>query len=43
MSWIILTTLGARRKNNSQTVMTHGHFDHVDALTDLADDWDVPV
>ena len=24
-------------------VMTHGHFDHVGALTDLADRWDVPV
>jgi glyoxylase-like metal-dependent hydrolase (beta-lactamase superfamily II) len=24
-------------------VMTHGHFDHVGALKELADDWDVPV
>lgn len=24
-------------------VLTHGHFDHVGALRDLADEWDVPV
>jgi glyoxylase-like metal-dependent hydrolase (beta-lactamase superfamily II) len=24
-------------------VLTHGHFDHVGALRELADDWDVPV
>jgi glyoxylase-like metal-dependent hydrolase (beta-lactamase superfamily II) len=24
-------------------VLTHGHFDHVGALTDLAEQWDVPV
>ena len=24
-------------------VMTHGHFDHVGALEDLANEWDVPV
>ena len=24
-------------------VLTHGHFDHVGALEDLVDDWDVPV
>ncbi|TNM60362.1 MBL fold metallo-hydrolase [Aliirhizobium smilacinae] len=24
-------------------VLTHGHFDHVGALEDLADEWDVPV
>ncbi|MDX0451886.1 MBL fold metallo-hydrolase [Sinorhizobium medicae] len=24
-------------------VMTHGHFDHIGALEDLADEWDVPV
>jgi glyoxylase-like metal-dependent hydrolase (beta-lactamase superfamily II) len=24
-------------------VMTHGHFDHVGALEDLADEWDAPV
>jgi glyoxylase-like metal-dependent hydrolase (beta-lactamase superfamily II) len=24
-------------------VMTHGHFDHVGALLELADEWDVPV
>src|SRR3954447_17906273 len=24
-------------------VMTHGHFDHVGALEDLAEEWDVPV
>jgi glyoxylase-like metal-dependent hydrolase (beta-lactamase superfamily II) len=24
-------------------IMTHGHFDHVGALEDLADEWDAPV
>jgi glyoxylase-like metal-dependent hydrolase (beta-lactamase superfamily II) len=24
-------------------ILTHGHFDHVGALTELADHWDVPV
>src|SRR5829696_9075007 len=24
-------------------VLTHGHFDHVGALRDLADKWDVPI
>ncbi len=24
-------------------VLTHGHFDHVGALKDLLDEWDVPV
>ena len=24
-------------------VLTHGHFDHVSAAKELADDWDVPV
>ncbi len=24
-------------------VMTHGHFDHIGALEDLAEEWDVPV
>jgi glyoxylase-like metal-dependent hydrolase (beta-lactamase superfamily II) len=24
-------------------ILTHGHFDHVGALEDLADEWDVPV
>lgn len=24
-------------------ILTHGHFDHVGALKDLADDWDVPI
>ena len=24
-------------------IMTHGHFDHVGALKDLADEWDAPV
>jgi glyoxylase-like metal-dependent hydrolase (beta-lactamase superfamily II) len=24
-------------------IMTHGHFDHVGALKDLASDWDVPI
>ncbi len=24
-------------------ILTHGHFDHVGSLKDLADDWDVPV
>ena len=24
-------------------VMTHGHFDHVGALEDLAEEWDTPV
>src|SRR5688572_11663131 len=24
-------------------VLTHGHFDHVGSLRELADDWDAPV
>jgi glyoxylase-like metal-dependent hydrolase (beta-lactamase superfamily II) len=24
-------------------IMTHGHFDHVGALEDLANEWDAPV
>jgi glyoxylase-like metal-dependent hydrolase (beta-lactamase superfamily II) len=24
-------------------VLTHGHFDHVSAAKDLADEWDVPI
>ena len=24
-------------------ILTHGHFDHVGVLEDLAEDWDVPV
>jgi glyoxylase-like metal-dependent hydrolase (beta-lactamase superfamily II) len=27
----------------SAIVLTHGHFDHVGVLTDLAEEWDVPV
>ncbi|HVG27078.1 MAG TPA: MBL fold metallo-hydrolase [Acidobacteriaceae bacterium] len=27
----------------SAIVLTHGHFDHVGAVRDLADEWDVPV
>jgi len=27
----------------SGIILTHGHFDHVGALRDLADDWDVPI
>jgi glyoxylase-like metal-dependent hydrolase (beta-lactamase superfamily II) len=27
----------------SAIVLTHGHFDHVGVLEDLADEWDVPV
>jgi len=31
------------RRNPAAIVMTHGHFDHVGALEDLAKEWDVPV
>jgi glyoxylase-like metal-dependent hydrolase (beta-lactamase superfamily II) len=33
---------GENTRPNS-IVLTHGHFDHVGALKDLADGWDVPV
>ena len=31
------------RSRPAAIIMTHGHFDHVGTLTDLADEWDVPV
>ena len=43
------TILGAAEKRfgagnkPAAIVMTHGHFDHVGALKDLAEHWDVPI
>ena len=44
-NWILSTAEQRFGKDTppAAIVMTHGHFDHVGALTELAEHWDVPV